>query len=553
MNILKPLLEKGYFPVQLPPGFTSVSFAAEIDHFAAIWDAVPEKKIPLTQTEKFSVARSSYFRRGTAIVNPISFYYLAKEIDNFWPQIEEHFQKSTLSRSNPNFGPSLRAINLPKFSQLYEEKITSSAGFKYALITDVTSFFPAIYTHTIPWALHGKEVAKKNKKKLPTYFGNVLDGRCMGLQDGQTIGLPIGPDTSHILAEIIGVAIDIKLKDGLGDFPQGFRYVDDFFLFFDRREEAEKALAVLTKAINSFELQINPTKTRIIEVKELVEESWKYSLKKLKISAKKRQQRDDIHNYFEVLFSLEKRFQDESLVKYGLKQLSSSIVKKSNWPVMEAYLLKCGYSFPNTIQVIANILATYNHHGYALNKVAITRFCNNLIRTSAISYHHSEVAWLLWICKELELTLSHEITQELESMASPICTLIALDLHDSGLLKDGFTSDFLFQFAQSSILYRAGWLLGYEAGRRNWLNNQDCNYIEENDYFGELLKADVSFYNADIKLPPIFTLKNPERSESLDFDNDDEIEDDFEFDEMDEEYFDSVEHEDDDLFDDEPL
>jgi hypothetical protein len=115
MNILKPLLEKGYFPVQLPPGFTSVSFAAEIDHFAAIWDAVPEKNIPLTQNEKFSVARSSYFRRGTAIVNPISFYYLAKEIDNFWPQIQEHFQKSTLSRSSPNFGPSLRAINLPKF------------------------------------------------------------------------------------------------------------------------------------------------------------------------------------------------------------------------------------------------------------------------------------------------------------------------------------------------------------------------------------------------------------------------------------------------------
>ena len=156
----------------------------------------------------------------------------------------------------------------------------------------------------------------------------------MGIQDRQTIGLPIGPDTSHIIAEIIGVAIDLQLKEALNKkWPQGFRYVDDYFLFFDTREEAEICLAQLTKAINNFELQINPAKTKIVEVKELVEETWKYNLKKLSVSDRKKQQRNDIHNYFEALFSLEKRYNDESLIKYGLKQLSSKIIKKSNWDV----------------------------------------------------------------------------------------------------------------------------------------------------------------------------------------------------------------------------
>ncbi|WP_321150976.1 RNA-directed DNA polymerase, partial [Aeromonas jandaei] len=213
---------------------------------------------------------------------------------------------------------------------------------------DISSFFPSIYTHSIPWALHTKSTAKAQRKKSDTYYGNILDQRCMRMQDQQTIGLPIGPDTSHIIAEIISVAIDQELYNALGEWPAGFRYVDDYFLFFDSREEAEICLAQLTKAISNFELQINPSKTRIVEVKELVEDTWKYGLKKLDISDQKKKQRNDIHNYFETLFSLEKKYSDESLIKYGLKQISSKIIKKSNWNVFEAYLIKCGFGFPNT-------------------------------------------------------------------------------------------------------------------------------------------------------------------------------------------------------------
>jgi Reverse transcriptase (RNA-dependent DNA polymerase) len=542
VGVLEALLGKGYLPVQLPPGFSSATFASELSKYQLAWEAADTP--PPTLCEKFSIARSSYYRRSTAIVNPIGFYFLAKEVATYWPQIEAHYKKSQLSRSVPTFGTSLRAIDLPKFSELYEEKVTSSAGYKYALVTDITSFFPTVYTHTIPWALHTKEVAKSKKGKAhmtPTYYGNILDAKCMGVQDGQTIGLPIGPDTSHIIAEIIGVAIDERLKEDLGVWPKGFRYVDDFFLFFDRRDEAEKALATIIKAVSSYELQINPAKTRIIEVKELVEESWKYGIKRLMISSAKKQQRDDIHHYFEVLFSLEKRFKDESLVKYGLKQLSSTIVKTSNWPVLEAYLLKCGYGFPNTIQVIAHILATYHYHGYPLNTEAIARFCNNLIGTSAVSDHHGEVSWLLWICKALSINLERDVVKEVERMASPVCTLLLLDLHNAGIVTDAPSKTFLSQFAVGTALTGPGWLLAYEAGRRKRLGNKNIKFISNHPYFGPLCKARVAFYDEHKKVTPIFDFKEVAPDDStFDFDSDKKIEDDFKFDEMDEEYFDSV-------------
>ncbi|MCA8290782.1 RNA-directed DNA polymerase [Burkholderia vietnamiensis] len=538
MAMLEDLLSKGYFPIQLPPNFTSETFASELTKFQAQWDAVDAP--PRTLFERFSVPRSSYYRRITAILNPISYYYLARDIANYWTQIQAHYAKSPLSKSAPTFAGGLRAITIPKFSELYEEKITAAAGFRYALITDVSAFFPTIYTHVIPWALHTKAVAKLNTTKTPAVFGNILDGRSMGVQDGQTIGLPIGPDTSHILAETVAVAIDERIIQTLGSVPRGFRYVDDFFLFFNKREEAERALAAVTRAVGDYQLQVNASKTRIIETKELVEESWKYSIKRLSVSSARRQQRDDIHHYFESLFSLEKKFKDESLVKYGVKQISSTIIKKSNWDIFESYLLKCAFGFPNTIQVVAHILSTYQHHGYPVDKEAVSRLCNNLIAASAASDHHGEVAWLLWVCKQLAIDLNAAVVNEIERTASPVCTLMLLDLQNAGIVTTPLAAGALTQYASAGALKSAEWLLAYEGGRRLWLGNSDTNFIDHHVLFGPLRAAGVQFYDENKVVPPIFDFKTPvEGAEEFDFDTDAEIEEEFAFDEMDEEYFDS--------------
>jgi Reverse transcriptase (RNA-dependent DNA polymerase) len=531
-------------PVQLPPAFTSAAFSSLLAGFESTWTKLGNSA-PRTIPSKYSVARSSFYRRATAIVNPVGFYFLAKAIDEYWPQIETHYSSSTLSRSVPTFDGVLRAIKLRKFSELHEEQVTSAAGYQYALVTDVGSFFPTIYTHTIPWALHTKEVAKKNQTKIPKYFGNILDGRSMAVQDGQTIGLPIGPDTSHILAEVIAVAIDNCLVTELGMVPAGFRYVDDFFLFFNSLHDADRALAAVTRAVSSFELQLNPAKTRIVDVKGLAAESWKYNIKKLFVSENRRTQRNDIHHYFESIFALEKQFRDESLVKYGLKQISSKIIKKSNWPVFEAYLLKCGFSFPNTLQTIAHIFATYHHYGYPVNKIAVSRFCNSLLASAAAVDHHGEVSWLLWIAKELSLDLTLDAVTAIEEMANPVCTLILLDLCNAGIVTSSPDKSSLRKYAVSESLYGADWILSYEAGRREWLGITQDNFLSQDPYFGPLNAAGVEFYDETAALSPIFELNNAlASSDHIDFDSDQAIDKFFTFDDMDEEYSDCAGSED---------
>ena len=125
-------------------------------------------------------------------------------------------------------------------------------------------------------------------------------------------------------------------------------------------------------------------------------------------------------------------------------------------------------------------------------------------------------------------------------MESSICSLIALDLIHSDLV-DGEVD--LAALAGLPLTDQAlkgnNWLLAYEGGRRLWLGNPDIAFIEADPCFAALLNADVSFYDQEARLPAIFQVKI-EVAEAIDFDSDDEIDSDFEFDSMDEEYFDSA-------------
>ncbi len=346
-------------------------------------------------------------------------------------------------------------------------------------------------------------------------------------------------DTSHVIAEIIGTSIDKQLRDACGGWPNGFRYVDDFYLFFNSRVEAEKALSAITKIVASHELQINAQKTRIIETRELVEESWKYKLKNTEISEGRLNQRTDLHRFFEMLISLEKAYKDESIAKYGLKAISTQIIKKSNWEIYESYLLNCGFSYPNTLQVIASILITYNAHSYPLDRKALTRFCNSIIQVHARSENHSEVAWALWIMIELRLSLHEESVDALSELTSSVCLLLALTVLRETRSKYKISQIVLSKYASQEALYKEGWLLSYEGGTRRWLGNIDTAYILANDFFGPLAKNKISFYNDKLRLPLIFRLKDASVFDENLFESDEDIADFFDYQESDEEYFDS--------------
>lgn len=413
-----------------------------------------------------------------------------------WADILQHYRKSRISASHPRFLRNKgRAACIPSMQPLHERKILESAGYRYMLRTDVSRFFPTIYTHSIPWAFHSKAQAKARRRDS-TLFGNLIDTALRQGQDQQTMGIPIGPDTSHIIAEAIATSIDELLKNALGNkWPAGFRFVDDYFLFFSNVASAESALASLSQALKEYELQVNFEKTRISPVSEILEDYWTHELRRFAIDRSGRKQRSDIHHFFELAKQLAMKNSDENVMTYALKRAASVLIKPENWTSFESHLCHVALFFPNTLQTVAQILATYRHHGYQLGTTRIARTLNSIVKEHAPLEHHSEVAWCLWICKELDLKLESENVSAVAGVHSSVCALLLMDLSHSGKLDLKPPETFWRSVDTVDGLKEEFWLMCYEAGRRGWGGFTSARITADAAYFNYLGLLGVTFYN----------------------------------------------------------
>ncbi len=99
------------------------------------------------------------------------------------------------------------------------------------------------------------------------------------------------------------------------------------------------------------------------------------------------------------------------------------------------------------------------------------------------------------------------------------------------------------------------WLLAYEGSLKGWIGNNQ-NHIKNDIFFSHLFTQKISFYEQNSKCRPLFDIKSKvsvkltiESIKTL-FDSDKNIDDLFDFEDVDDEYFDSdssSESEDEDL------
>ena len=154
---LRVLLERGYFPEELPPPFHTSDLARYRTHVSRSWDKLGAN-YPSSTAEVYSNPRLRQLRRTLSIVNPVAQLYLAKLVSDYWVEIRDHLRKSRYSAEIPQIeGDRDRAISQPDFALLAIKRIEISAAFDHALISDISRFYGTLYTHAIPWALHGKD------------------------------------------------------------------------------------------------------------------------------------------------------------------------------------------------------------------------------------------------------------------------------------------------------------------------------------------------------------------------------------------------------------
>lgn len=223
--------------------------------------------------------------------------------------------------------------NIYQFYESYEYQ-RAEKRFDNLLKFDISRCFDSIYTHSLSWALNNKKIVKDNLKDYNNSFGGKFDEIMQQMNYNETNGIVIGPEFSRIFAELILQKIDKNVEQEL--YKKGYkykedydiyRYVDDFFVFYNNEKTKADILALYKVKLQEYNLFFNDSKTQnfskpIItnitiakeEIRKLVEYSmifqFQYSENQSQIGLKYYTARDIITNYKAILSQTQTSYKD---------------------------------------------------------------------------------------------------------------------------------------------------------------------------------------------------------------------------------------------------
>ncbi len=323
-ELYEGLLAYGFFVEKLPPLFTAVPFFNYCQTLSVPFEAGWNEYIT------FRVTRNIGIPRLMGIPNPFKYQRVCSELRDNWDKIRKHFHVHTDGQSYRVSRIHIRkeynekrifAMNYknwrvdgtPESDLLIHDKGTS----RFLVHADISTCFPSIYTHSIPWALVGKERAKKTTNADIWY--NRIDHMCSDMRNGETHGLLIGPHTSNLLSEIILTVVDKSLYD------KGYRYarsIDDYDCYVDSYDEAQRFLRDLEGALREFDLPLNHKKTKIIELPIGIEKNWKHQLSDLpKIGKSGMVEYPQVNTFIDMALMLSTETGDFAIINYVIKKL----------------------------------------------------------------------------------------------------------------------------------------------------------------------------------------------------------------------------------------
>lgn len=263
-----------------------------------ILDKVESNYKKETEPIVFSIYKNDEERRIFKYPNMYSYIDLCKHINMNQIKYRDILNASNKSLSNEFYNNTYLQGKISR----YKNRLGRRRIFK----TDIENFYPSIYTHSIPWVLVGKEVAKKNRYIDSEYY-NQLDSLIQRCQYGETHGIPVGPFTSRLISEIYMCKVDEKLEKF-----NYVRYVDDFELAYNSEDEQIEFYNTLYKELKKLNLKIKKDKN-IIDIfpfclDENIDEFFTYiksaklNYDKLIVSKEKR----ILYNFIDYAISKEK-------------------------------------------------------------------------------------------------------------------------------------------------------------------------------------------------------------------------------------------------------
>lgn len=565
MNLTR-IIEKGYFPKELPPPFHTTMFGKKSPYILRKCTEFENNLKTLIGTEssnqakarykpilakysvsklfEYNIAKGIYSRRKIEIPHPQTYFLLCKEIVNNWNIIKDTYSLSEFSESKLSSDTnSKRSVRTKSKSwSRFKNKLTEiSYNYKVQLKIDITNYYQSIYTHSIPWSILGKEVSKqyfKIKNDEPNRFtsllltdpnakkykiADTLDTLVRNCNDKQSVGLPIGPDSSFILSELLGSRLDKEISESIESIDyKCVRYYDDYYFYTNNIGDAETILKKAQKIFFEYKLEINENKVNIKQLPYFQPDLWNIEIHNYQFRDATIESIQDLTYYFTLIFKLVEDYKEMAswIISYSLTrfEFGKVKVKKDDIEVFISLLLQTLYLDTSNIDKIFKIILSYRSFLESKQLKKIKQLLDKLIPEHLNLNHSFEVAWGLWFFKSFDIKPDNRLLQDVFNSDDQISILIALDIIDSkSINKRNFDLTILENKLTTDNLYSKYWLICYEIEIKNLLNT---NINIENHVFFKILKNyNVDFYDKDAQVKRNFIAKNTPIHTPLEWDD----------------------------------
>lgn len=264
------LLGEGYFPEShiLPPSFRAKGCVLKKEPFNKDVNNLTRRK--LTQ---ITYPKTLLTSRTFSIQHPWNYHDIVYYLNKIWERVLDIIFFKGLSIFSYSFPIPISKTNKGKLGGLREGRliyewvrmaendlVADASYYRFIAKTDISNFYSSIYTHSIAWALEGREVAFQDKSF--SLVGNKIDRLTQYSNDGRTNGISVGSALSDIIAEIILSDIDAQVSKELKDVNfVGVRFKDDYRILCESEGEAKTILKVLSNKFSEINLSLNESKT----------------------------------------------------------------------------------------------------------------------------------------------------------------------------------------------------------------------------------------------------------------------------------------------------
>lgn len=470
--VYNALLRYNYLPIgkKYPDDIPFKVFSTE-DFTPAVADEMLNqyenaRKIGYDQIE-YRATRFNNVTRLIHIPHPLPYARLCKCISKNWEKLS-HICKNPNSQLKPTQHEDRRLImgeyegfeRVPAFQQVVmmnsedfsdrRSQLKMSTGKFYRVKADIASFFPSIYTHSIPWAIVGQQKAKSNRDNSKWY--NELDKVQRDLKRGETQGIPIGPATSNIISELILSKVDKTLRDKSNDSCEFIRYIDDYECYCETREQADNFVLNLEQKLREYLLNLNPKKVMFEELPVGIQTEWVINLRNY-LPSGQQLSTEQIMSCLDSAIDLQKRYPEGSVLKYATRVLANSNkFDTASASFFLEYLIAIAVHAPSVLPILCQVAKEHN----VGSKLTIEP-----VLQQSIKFQRSDaICWCLYFMGICGLAVSEKLAKaiiETEDCMS-MGMLIALDQHQEKVV------DFLYNKmnSDSEYDYDQYWLLIHE-------------------------------------------------------------------------------------------